>query len=131
MSAAEAASTAGHAPGARNETRGTILADEVEHARSLWSRFMGLMGRRSLATGNALWLTGNGIHMFFMRFPIDAVFLGRADGDGARRVMSTHRAVRPWIGIVPFVRGAQGVLELPVGAIDASGTVRGDIVRLG
>ena len=131
MSAAEAASTAGHAPGARNETRGTILADEVEHARSLWSRFMGLMGRRSLATGNALWLTGNGIHMFFMRFPIDAVFLGRADGDGARRVMSTHRAVRPWIGIVPFVRGAQGVLELPVGALDASGTVRGDIVRLG
>ena len=131
MSAAEAASTAGHTPGARNETRGTILADEVEHARSLWSRFMGLMGRRSLATGNALWLTGNGIHMFFMRFPIDAVFLGRADGDGARRVMSTHRAVRPWIGIVPFVRGAQGVLELPVGAIDASGTVRGDIVRLG
>ena len=131
MSAAEAASTAGDAPGARNETRGTILADEVEHARSLWSRFMGLMGRRSLATGNALWLTGNGIHMFFMRFPIDAVFLGRADGDGARRVMSTHRAVRPWIGIVPFVRGAQGVLELPVGAIDASGTVRGDIVRLG
>ena len=131
MSAAEAASTAGHAPGARNETRGTILADEVEHARSLWSRFMGLMGRRSLATGNALWLTGNGIHMFFMRFPIDAVFLGRADGDGARRVMSTHRAVRPWIGIVPFVRGAHGVLELPVGAIDASGTVRGDIVRLG
>ena len=131
MSAAEAASTAGHAPGARNETRGTILADEVEHARSLWSRFMGLMGRRSLATGNALWLTGNGIHMFFMRFPIDAVFLGRADGDGARPVVSTHRAVRPWIGIVPFVRGAHGVLELPVGAIDASGTVRGDIVRLG
>ena len=131
MSAAEAASTAGHVPGARNETRGTVLADEVEHARSLWSRFMGLMGRRSLATGSALWLTGNGIHMFFMRFPIDAVFLGRPDGDGARRVMSTHRTVRPWIGIVPFVRGAQGVLELPVGAIDASGTVRGDIVRLG
>ena len=137
MDAAQAASTAGEAaaagraPGARNETRGTILADEVEHTRSLWSRFMGLMGRRSLATGNALWLTGNGIHMFFMRFPIDAVFLGRPDGDGARRVMSTHRAVRPWIGIVPFVRGAQGVLELPVGAIDASGTVRGDIVRLG
>jgi len=131
VSAAEAASTAGHAPGARNETRGTILADEVEHARSLWARFMGLMGRRSLAPGSALWLTGNGIHMFFMRFPIDAVFLSRADGDGARRVMSTHRAVRPWIGIVPFVRGAQGVLELPVGALDASGTVRGDIVRLG
>jgi uncharacterized membrane protein (UPF0127 family) len=132
VTAAQAAPTAGIAPGARNETRGTVLADEVEHARSLWARFMGLMGRRSLAPGTALWLSGtNGIHMFFMRFPIDAVFLGRPDGDGARRVMSTHRGVRPWIGIVPFVRGGDGCLELPVGAIDASGTVRGDSVRLG
>jgi hypothetical protein len=32
---------------------------------------------------------------------------------------------------VPLVRGAEGVLELPVGAIDASGTVAGDAVRLG
>ena len=132
MTAAEAETTAGLAPGAWNVTRGTTLADEVEHARSLWSRFMGLMGRRSLAPGKALWLPGtNGIHMFFMRFPIDAVFLGRPDGDGGRRVMSTHRRVRPWIGIVPFIRGGQGCLELPVGTIDASGTVRGDVVRLG
>jgi uncharacterized membrane protein (UPF0127 family) len=130
--AAEAAQTAGRVPGARNQTRGTVLADEVEHARSLWARFMGLMGRRSLVPGRALWLPGtNGIHMFFMRFPIDAVFLSRPDNDGARRVLSTHRRVRPWIGIVPFIRGAHGVLELPVGAIDASGTVRGDTINLG
>ena len=131
MDAAQAASTAGQALGALNETRGTVLADEVEHARSLWARFMGLMGRRSLAPGTALWLPGtNGIHMFFMRFPIDAVFLGRPDSDGARRVMSTHRGVRPWIGIVPFIPGGHGCLELPVGAIDASETARGDTVRL-
>jgi uncharacterized membrane protein (UPF0127 family) len=130
--AAEAAQTAGRVPGARNQTRGTVLADEVEHARSLWARFMGLMGRRSIAPGHALWLPGtNGIHMFFMRFSIDAVFLSRPDNDGARRVLSTHRRVRPWIGIVPFIRGAHGVLELPVGAIDASGTVRGDTINLG
>ena len=136
MNAAQAASTeeaaaTGQAPSARNETRGTVLADEVEHARSFWARFMGLMGRRLLAPGSAVWLPGNGIHMFFMRFPIDAVFLGRPDGDGARRVLSTHRRVRPWIGIVPYIHGAHGVLELPVGAIEASGTVRGDTVRLG
>ena len=116
--------------GARNETRGTVLADEVEHARSFAARFMGLMGRASLPAGRALWLHGNGIHMFFMRFPIDAIFLGKAARDGTRRVMSTHRAVRPWVGLVPLVRGAEGVLELPVGAIDASGTVPGDAVRL-
>jgi uncharacterized membrane protein (UPF0127 family) len=117
---------------ARNETRGTTLADEIETASSLWGKFMGLMGRRSLASGRALWLPNeNGIHMFFMRFPIDAVFVGRAGPDGTRPVLSTHRGLRPWTGIVPLVRGAAGVLELPVGSIDASGTVPGDTVRVG
>jgi uncharacterized protein len=118
--------------GAWNETRGTVLAADLEVAASLWGRFMGLMGRRSLAPGSGLWLGGNGIHMMFMRFPIDAVFLGRSSvGDGGGRpVLSVHRALRPWTGLVPLVRGAEGVLELPVGTIDRSGTERGDVIRL-
>lgn len=120
------------APVARNETRGTTIADAVEVATSLWGRFMGLMGRRSLPRGHALWLSGtNGIHMFFMRFPIDAVFLGKAAADGARPVLAAKRNLRPWTGLVPLVRGADGVLELPVGAIDESGTLAGDVVRIG
>ena len=51
--------------------------------------------------------------------------------DGSRKVLSVHRNLRQWTGMVPLVRGASGVLELPVGAIDASGTVVGDIVRIG
>jgi hypothetical protein len=117
---------------ARNETRGTTLADSVETAGSVWARFMGLMGRASLPVGHALWLPGdNGIHMFFMRFAIDAVFLAKPAADGSRTVVAAKRTIRPWIGMVPLVRGASGVLELPVGSIDASGTVAGDVVRLG
>ena len=120
------------APGARNETRDTTLAEAVETAGSLWARFMGLMGRRSLAAGHALWLPGtNGIHMFFMRFPIDVVFLGRPSADGHRTVLAAKPGLRPWTGMVPLVRGAAGVLELPVGSIEASDTVAGDVVRLG
>ena len=90
------------------------------------------MGRAHLGVSEGLFLTGtNGIHMFFMRFPIDAVFVGKAGPDGLRPVLSVHRGVRPWIGLVPLVRGADGVLELPVGAIDASATVPGDALRLG
>jgi len=97
------------------------------------------MGRRSLEAGGALWLPGeNGIHMFFMRFPIDAVFVGRDGRDGdrttraeSRRVVSVHRNLRPWRGLVPLVRGADGVIELPVGTIDATGTEAGDVVRIG
>jgi uncharacterized protein len=119
-------------PRARNETRGTTLAQSLETATSFWGRFMGLMGRRSLAPGSALWLPGdNGIHMFFMRFPIDALFVGRLATDGTRQVVSAHRALRPWTGMVPLVRSADGVLELPRGSIEASGTVVGDTVRIG
>jgi uncharacterized protein len=117
---------------AHNLTRGTVLAERLAIASSLWGRFRGLMGRGSLPAGDGLFLTGtNGIHMFFMRFPIDAVFVGKAGSDGSRPVLSVHRSVRPWIGLVPLVRGADGVLELPVGAIDASATVPGDTLRLG
>jgi len=115
---------------AHNVTRGTVLADRVEVAASLWAKFMGLMGRARLPAGDGLWLpSSNGIHMFFMRIPIDAVFLARADPGGARRVVSVHRNLRPWRGIVPLVRGADGCLELPVGTIDGTGTVPGDVIR--
>ena len=115
-----------------NLSRDAELADRLEVADGLWARFMGLMGRPGLDPGSGLWLTGNGIHMMFMRFPIDAVFLGRPDPDrgGARPVLSVHPGLRRWTGLVPLVRGAQGVLELPVGTIERSGTVVGDLVAL-
>lgn len=120
---------------ARNATRETTLATSVELATSFWARFMGLMGRRMLLPGMGLWISGtNGIHMFFMRFAIDAVFLGRpASGGGTRavrRVVGLQRGLRPWIGLVPLVRGADSVLELPVGTIEATGTRVGDEVHL-
>ena len=115
---------------ARNVSRDTVLAERLELGESLWARFMGLMGRASLPPGDGLWLSGtNGIHMFFMRFAIDTVFLSKAGPNGDREVLAAHRAVRPWVGMVPLVRGADGVIELPSGTIAATGTRRGDTVR--
>lgn len=144
---------------ARNVTRDTDLATSLEVASSLWAKFMGLMGRAELPAGAGLWLpASNGIHMMFMRFPIDAIFVGKPmaagvtpGGDTAmesggaadsgtaaaeargelRTVVSIHTNLRAWTGIVPLVRGAHGVLELPVGTIAASGTHVGDLIRLG
>jgi uncharacterized protein len=115
---------------ARNLTRATVLAEDVELATSFWGTFMGLMGRASLPPGHGLWLHGNGIHMFFMRFAIDAVFLGKRGADGTRPIVGLHAGLRPWIGLVPLVRGADGVLELPVGTINASASEIGDLVSL-
>ena len=116
---------------AGNTTRGTILATDLESADSLWAKFMGLMGRASLPAGAGLWLpASNGIHMMFMRFAIDAVFVGKPDATGARQVLSVYERLPAWRGLVPLVRGANGVLELPVGTIAASGTVVGDRIAL-
>jgi uncharacterized membrane protein (UPF0127 family) len=118
---------------ARNVARGSVLASRLETATGLWARGMGLMGRAAIPADGGLWLGGtNGIHMMFMRFPIDAVFVGKsiaAEG-GARPVLSVHHRLRAWTGIVPLVRGADGVLELPVGAIERSGTVVGDRILM-
>ena len=61
----------------------------------LWGKFMGLMGRASLPAGAGLWLPdSNGIHMMFMRFPIDAVFVGRPAARRGRRAAGAVRASR-------------------------------------
>ena len=147
---------------ARNASRGTVLAESLEDGASFWAKFMGLMGRSRLPRGHGLWLPGeNGIHMLFMRFPIDVVFVappepearrrgqrsltrlidgtgsgGRGDdGEGAatregagepRMVLALRPGLPPWRGVVWRVGGAKGVLELPAGTIDESGTQLGD-----
>ncbi len=118
-------------PRARNLTRKTVLATDVEVAAGLWGKFKGLMGRATLPDGSGLWLPdSNGIHMMFMRFAIDALFLGRAEADGARPVVSVHERLPAWRGLVLLVRGAKGVLELPVGTIETTSTAVGDRIAL-
>ena len=112
-----------------NLTRDKELANRLETGSSLWAKFKGLMGRAALRRNHALWLPdSNGIHMMFMRFPIDALFLDRPADDGSRRVVSVHPELRPWTGLVPFVRNGHGVLELPAGVIEATGTAIGDVI---
>lgn len=110
--------------------RSTVLGSLVP-ATSFRDRFVGLMGRRELAAGDGMWLTGtNGIHMLFMRFPIDAVFLAKPGADGSRRVVAIRAGLRPWTGVVWWVRGGHGALELPAGTAAATSTVVGDAILL-
>lgn len=108
---------------------GGVVARRVASADSFWARFMGLMGRTSLPADEGLYLAGNSIHMFFMRFPIDAVFVGKPDASGARSVVACKPDLRPWTSLVMPVRGAAGVIELPAGSIARAGVQAGAIVR--
>ncbi len=107
-----------------------VLASRVRPARSVWRRFLGLMGRSRLDDGEGLWLPGDAsIHMLFMRFPIDAVFLAAADEPGTWRVVTVREHLRPWRDVVWWVRGAKGCLEVGAGAARAAGVRPGDTVR--
>ncbi|MDQ3448777.1 MAG: DUF192 domain-containing protein [Chloroflexota bacterium] len=107
-----------------------MVASSIEVATTFWGRFRGLMGRRSLADGEGLYLTTASIHMLFMRFPIDALFVGPADDMGLRTVLAVRNRLPPWRGMVLPVRGAAGVVELPAGTVLAASLGRGDRVRL-
>jgi uncharacterized membrane protein (UPF0127 family) len=106
------------------------ISARVRMARSFWGRFRGLMGRASLADDEGLYLATNSIHMLFMRFPIDALFVGAPDGEGVRQVVGVRPGLRPWTGLVLPVKGAAGVVELPAGTIERAGLSVGDGVRL-
>ena len=107
-----------------NETRGTTLADQAEVARSFWKRLVGLMGRRELPSGAALIIEPNtSVHTFWMRFPIDVIFVDRQNVVvGLRAAMPPNR---PYAG----ARRAYRTIELPAGVIAQTGTQRDDHLR--
>lgn len=103
-----------------NESKGTVVAQRVELAESLWSRFWGLMGRRGLAHGYGLYLRStSSVHTAFMRFPIDVIFL---DKDG--RVRKVVPGLKPFRLALGF--GASGALELAAGAAAQAQVAPGD-----
>jgi len=110
---------------------GRYLASRVVVAKSLLSRFWGLMGRPGLDPEEGLWLVPcRSIHMFFMRTAIDIVFLDR-DGVVVRAVSR----MRPWslrplnITLLPVAR-AHSALELAPGTLERLGVAEGAHIDL-
>jgi uncharacterized protein len=98
-----------------NVTRGTVVAERVRVARSTRDRTVGLLNRDGLAAEEGLWIERSpSIHMFFMRFAIDAVFV-----DGDMRVVGVTPNLRPWRAV--GCRGSKAVLELAAGEAEQRG----------
>jgi uncharacterized protein len=109
----------------RNLTRATTLGDRVRVASSTLDRTVGLLRTRVLEPGAGLWIERSpSIHMFFMPYAIDAVFVSKN-----RRVTKVAANLKPW-RVVWWARGARDCLELPAGAAAASGTQVGDEVAI-
>jgi len=108
---------------AENVRTGKRLAEKVEKAQSLKARCVGLLGRKDLASGEALWLSPCAqVHTFFMAFPIDVLFLDR-EGKAVRLCEN----MVPW-RVSPWVWKAAGCLEMKAGSL-AGQVAPGDIVK--
>jgi uncharacterized membrane protein (UPF0127 family) len=110
-----------------NRTKNTILASTTELAKTPWTRMKGLIGRAAeeFPLGKALWISpSQGIHTMGMSFPIDVIYLDRAE----RVIYACHR-LSPY-RIAAFNWRARSVIELPAGTLEQSDTSVGDEVKL-
>ncbi len=94
-------------------------------ADTFLSRAKGLLGRSDLAQGCGLVITHcNSIHMFFMKFSIDVMFI-----DASGVVVGVVNAIKPG-ALSPIFWRADKAIELPVGTIEKTKTKTGDIVEI-
>lgn len=99
---------------------GKTLADRADIADTSAKRRTGLLKHTGLAEGEGLWIKPcEGVHTFFMKFPIDVVFVSKS-----KKVLK----VRPNMvrSRVALCLRAHSVLELPSGTLKATGTAKGD-----
>jgi uncharacterized membrane protein (UPF0127 family) len=103
---------------------GKVVCERCSVADSFLTRLRGLLGRRELPRDEGLLINpGSSIHTWFMRFPIDVVFLDRD-----LRVVGVAADVRPWR--LRWRKGARQVLELAAGEAAARGIKPGDRLTL-
>jgi uncharacterized membrane protein (UPF0127 family) len=107
-----------------NAERGEVVCERCLVADAPVARLRGLLGRDDLPPGEGVLLRpASAVHMAFMRFSIDAVFLGR-DLD----VIDVVSGLRPWR--IAGRRGSHAVLELATGEGERRSIRPGDRLRL-
>ena len=107
------------------------IAASVHLAETFMAKAFGLMGRKRLPLGEALFFKGsrtmpcNSIQTTFMRFSLDLVFL-----DSDMKVKSVLRDVKPWRVTWP-VAGAVNAIEMTSGSLNGKPIEVGDQLHVG
>lgn len=103
-----------------NLSRENVVCERTTVASTALRRMRGLLGRRSLPSGEGMLLyPAPSIHTAFMRFPIDAVFLDRT-----LCAVKVETDLPPWR--MASARHSRVVLELPAGEAKRRGLTVGD-----
>jgi len=120
-------------PGAKKEvlllnmTKNHMISNKVVFADTTFQKFRGLMFKNRKEVNYALVFDfkkalkdSAAIHMFFVFFPIDVVYLRDS------KVVDLHRAVQPFTAYLAPKKHADTLIELPQGTIWKSGISIGD-----
>ena len=108
-----------------NKTKESFLAFRVKVADTIFSRLIGLIGKRKLNPDCGLWLyPANAIHTVGMLIRIDVVLI-----DKNFKVVGLRELLRPFRMVGPNFR-AESVIELPAHTIFKSGTEIGDQLEI-
>jgi len=106
-----------------NQTKNTLLAEQAVVADTFFKRTIGLLGRKELQKGEALVLRPcNSVHTFFMRFPLDLLFL-----DKNNKILKTISSIQPF-RLTPIYFNAHFAIELPTGTIQDTSTAQNDTI---
>jgi uncharacterized membrane protein (UPF0127 family) len=104
-----------------NKTRETFIAFKVKVADSIFSRLVGLLGKRSLQPDSGVWICpANAVHTIGMLFSFDLVLI-----DKDFKVVGMRELLHPFRITMPN-RKAESVIELPAHSIFRSRTEIGD-----
>jgi uncharacterized membrane protein (UPF0127 family) len=99
---------------------GRVVCEHLLVATRPFARMRGLLGRATLPAGEGILLRPAGsVHTFFMRFPIDVVFLDRE-----QVVVGIEPSLPPWR--TAGRRSAKAVVELAAGECERRGVKVGD-----
>jgi len=110
---------------AYNLRNGKGLSDSVMVADCLLKRMKGLLGRGELPAGEALWIKPcTSVHTFFMKFPIDVIFLSKKS-----KVVAIKKNLQPNRMTQLYLK-AVSVLELPAGTVETTATEVGDEIKI-
>jgi uncharacterized protein len=108
----------------RNVTRDVDLGQRVRVASSFVDRAVGLLRTPVLNPGDGLWISPcASIHTFFMRYPIDVLFL---DSEG---IVLRKQTLEPW-RFSGWHYKSRGVMELRAGVLHQTGTQPGDRIEM-
>lgn len=103
---------------------GTPVANEISYTKNIFSQMLGLMLHKSIPGDFALIFVLKrpgtvGVHMLFMLFPIDVIFL-----DEDKKILGTA-TLKPWIGHKRMKR-VKYIIEMNQGTVERFNLMPGE-----